>query len=73
MTPVTQPTLTIDGNTVAIEGERNLLELVRKANIDLPTFCYHSELSVYGACRLCLVQIEGRGIRALAPRRPSRV
>jgi hypothetical protein len=45
-----------------IEGERNLLELVRKAKIDLPTFCYHSELSVYGACRLCLVQVEGRGI-----------
>ena len=43
--------------TVAIEGERNLLELVRKADIDLPTFCYHSELSVYGACRLCLVQM----------------
>ncbi len=62
MNKLTQPTLTIDGRTVAIEGERNLLELVRKANIDLPTFCYHSELSVYGACRLCLVDVEGRGI-----------
>ena len=62
MNTVTQPTLTIDGRTVAIEGERNLLELIRKAEIDLPTFCYHSELSVYGACRLCLVQVEGRGI-----------
>jgi NADH dehydrogenase/NADH:ubiquinone oxidoreductase subunit G len=46
-----QLTLTIDGRSISIEGERNLLELVRKANIDLPTFCYHSELSVYGACR----------------------
>jgi NADH-quinone oxidoreductase subunit G len=72
MNKLTQPTLTIDGRTVAIEGERNLLELVRKANIDLPTFCYHSELSVYGACRLCLVQIEGRGIRAHVPRPRSR-
>ena len=62
MKELTQPTLTIDGKTVLIEGERNLLELVRKAEIDLPTFCYHSELSVYGACRLCLVQVEGRGI-----------
>ncbi len=62
MNQPTQPTLTIDGRTVAIAGERNLLELVRKAEIDLPTFCYHSELSVYGACRLCLVQVEGRGI-----------
>jgi NADH-quinone oxidoreductase subunit G len=42
----------IDGREVLIEGERNLLELVRKAHIELPTFCYHSELSVYGACRL---------------------
>ncbi|MGB8261066.1 MAG: NADH-dependent [FeFe] hydrogenase, group A6 [Terracidiphilus sp.] len=62
MNKLTQPTLTIDGRAVAIEGERNLLELVRKAGIDLPTFCYHSELSVYGACRLCLVDVEGRGV-----------
>ncbi len=60
---MTQPaTLTIDGREVKLEGEQNLLELVRKAGIELPTFCYHSELSVYGACRLCLVQVEGRGI-----------
>ncbi|MCE5200444.1 MAG: [FeFe] hydrogenase, group A [Armatimonadota bacterium] len=52
----------IDGREVQIEGERNLLELARKAGIDIPTFCYHSDLSVYGACRLCLVDIEGRGI-----------
>lgn len=52
----------INGRPIAIEGERNLLEMIRKAGIDLPTFCYHSDLSVYGACRLCLVEIEGRGI-----------
>jgi NADH-quinone oxidoreductase subunit G len=68
---LTQPTLTIDGKTVAIEGERNLLELIRKANIDLPTFCYHSELSVYGACRLCIVQIEGRGIQGACSTPPE--
>jgi NADH-quinone oxidoreductase subunit G len=71
MNKVTQPTLTIDGKTVAIEGERNLLELIRKANIDLPTFCYHSELSVYGACRLCLVQIDGRGIQGACSTPPE--
>ena len=58
----TTATVIIDGRKIAIEGERNLLELVRKAGIDLPTFCYHSDLSVYGACRLCLVDVEGRGI-----------
>ena len=51
--------LTIDGFRVAIDGERNLLEVIRKAHIELPTFCYHSELSTYGACRLCLVEING--------------
>ena len=55
-------TLTVDGRVVAIEGEKNLLELIRGADIEIPTFCYHSELSVYGACRLCIVDIEGRGI-----------
>jgi NADH-quinone oxidoreductase subunit G len=54
--------VTIDGIEVPIEDERNLLEMIRKAGIDLPTFCYHSELSVYGACRLCIVDIEGRGL-----------
>ena len=52
----------IDGMTVQIEGEKNLLELIRKANIDLPTFCYHPELSVYGSCRMCIVDVEGRGV-----------
>ncbi len=53
-------TVTIDGIKVPIEGQRNLLEMVRQAGIDLPTFCYHSELSVYGACRMCVVE-DGRG------------
>ncbi len=52
----------IDGKAVPIEGERNLLEIIRKVGIDLPTFCYHSDLSVYGACRLCLVEVKDRGI-----------
>ncbi|MBP7460235.1 MAG: [FeFe] hydrogenase, group A [Candidatus Delongbacteria bacterium] len=57
-------TITIDNKTVPINGERNLLEVIRKADIEIPTFCYHSELSIYGACRLCLVEVEGRGLMA---------
>ena len=56
--------VTVDNVSIALEGERNLLEVIRKAHIDLPTFCYHSELSIYGACRLCMVDIEGKGIVA---------
>ncbi|MDR2735175.1 MAG: [FeFe] hydrogenase, group A [Spirochaetota bacterium] len=55
-------TVMIDRTTVPIEGERNLLELCRKAGVELPTFCYHSEISIYGACRMCMVEVEGRGI-----------
>ncbi len=55
-------TATIDGVSVPIGDEKNLLELIRSAHIELPTFCYHSEISVYGACRMCMVELEGRGI-----------
>jgi NADH-quinone oxidoreductase subunit G len=67
----TDKTILIDGRAIPIEGERNLLEMIRKANIDLPTFCYHSDLSVYGACRLCLVQVEGRGLMAACSTAPE--
>jgi NADH-quinone oxidoreductase subunit G len=70
-TTVAAKTLTIDGLEVPIHGERNLLELIRKAEIDLPTFCYHSELSVYGACRLCLVDVQGRGIQGACSTPPE--
>ncbi|MEZ4358504.1 MAG: [FeFe] hydrogenase, group A [Eubacteriales bacterium] len=63
--------VTIDGIPVEIENEKNLLELIRKAGIKMPTFCYHSELSVYGACRMCMVENE-RGILEAACSTPPR-
>ncbi|MDR2191417.1 MAG: [FeFe] hydrogenase, group A [Endomicrobium sp.] len=54
--------LTINNAKVSFENERNILEVIRKENIELPTFCYHSELSAYGSCRLCMIEVEGRGI-----------
>ena len=54
-------TVTIDGMRGADRAtSATCWSCCRKANIDIPTFCYHSELSVYGACRLCLVEVEGR-------------
>lgn len=50
----------IDGNIVEFSDERNVLEIIRKVGIELPTFCYYSELSTYGACRLCVVE-DSRG------------
>lgn len=46
----------IDGQRVEFNDEKNILSVIRKAGIELPTFCYHSELSIYGACRMCMVE-----------------
>ncbi len=48
--------ITINNRKVTFDDERNVLSIIRKAGIDLPTFCYHSELSTYGACRMCVVE-----------------
>ena len=45
--------MTIDGRKVEFTDEKNILTIIRKAGIDIPTLCYHSELSTFGACRLC--------------------
>ena len=57
-------TMVIDGKEVEFTNERNILEVCRKEGIDIPTFCYQPELSIFGACRMCLVEIEGRGINS---------
>lgn len=46
----------INNRRVTFTNERNVLSVIRKSGIDLPTFCYHSELSTYGACRMCVVE-----------------
>ena len=48
----------IDGQRVPFDGETNVLAVIRKAGIEMPTFCYYSDLSVYGACRMCVVEDE---------------
>lgn len=63
--------VTIDGIPVEIGMEKNLLELIRKAGIELPTFCYHSELSIYGACRMCMVENEWGGLDAACSAQPQ--
>ncbi|MCQ2531835.1 MAG: [FeFe] hydrogenase, group A [Saccharofermentans sp.] len=56
---MTSDYMIIDGMPVALDGtERNLIEVIRKSGIEMPTFCYHSDLSIYGACRMCMVEDE---------------
>ncbi len=61
----------IDGIPVEIEDEKNILELCRKVGIKMPTFCYHSDLSVYGACRMCMVENEWGGLDAACSTPPK--
>lgn len=56
--------LFIDGKEVEFTDEPNLLEVIRKAGMNVPTFCYRPDLTSFGACRMCVVEIEGRGIQS---------
>jgi formate dehydrogenase alpha subunit len=50
--------LTIDGIKVEVPEGTTVLEAARKAGVYIPTLCYDEDLKPYGACRLCVVEIE---------------
>ncbi len=52
--------LTIDGREVKATEEMNLIEAASLAGIHIPNLCYLKGIKGMGACRLCLVDIEGR-------------
>jgi NADH-quinone oxidoreductase subunit G len=52
------PALTIDGRRVEVAPGTNLIEAARQVGIEIPHYCYHPALSIAGACRLCMVDIE---------------
>ncbi|MBL7046344.1 MAG: FAD-dependent oxidoreductase [Candidatus Marinimicrobia bacterium] len=53
--------LTINGNKAEFEEGKTLLECIESAGIKILTLCHHKALTPYGACRLCLVEIEQEG------------
>ncbi len=52
-------TLTIDGEQLSANDNESLLEIATQHEIHIPTLCHLAGLSDVGACRLCLVEIEG--------------
>ena len=52
--------INIDGKNVSVEEGTTVLEASRKANIDIPTLCFLEEVNEIGACRLCVVEVEGK-------------
>jgi len=61
----------IDGKKVPFTNQKNILSLIRDSGIDLPTLCYHSELSIYGACRMCSVENAKGEIIATCSEKPK--
>ena len=48
----------INGEMTPFTNEKNVLEVLRNAGVNIPTLCYYSDLSVFGACRMCIVEDE---------------
>ncbi len=55
----TTVTLTIDGRTITVPAGTNLLDAAVDNGFEIPHLCYHRRLSPTGACRLCVVKIDG--------------
>ncbi len=52
--------LKIDGRDIAAEPGTTILQAARTAGIEIPTLCQDDRIEPLGACRLCLVEVEGR-------------
>ena len=55
----------INGQIVEVENGATILDAAKKAGANIPTLCHHPKLHPYGACRLCLVEVQGA--RTLVP------
>jgi NADH-quinone oxidoreductase subunit G len=53
-------TVDIDGRIATVPPGTLVVEAARQVGIEIPVFCYHQKLAPVGACRMCLVEIEGQ-------------
>ena len=59
-------TFTINGKEVQGQDGWTILEVARWHGIDIPTLCHHGAMEPYGACRLCVVEVDdGRRTRVV--------
>ncbi|MCX6828197.1 MAG: molybdopterin-dependent oxidoreductase [candidate division Zixibacteria bacterium] len=52
-------TVTIDNQTLEVAKGSTILEAAEKSNVYIPTLCAHKDLSPFGGCRMCIVEVEG--------------
>ncbi|MBQ5739585.1 MAG: (2Fe-2S)-binding protein [Oscillospiraceae bacterium] len=61
----------VDNIRVEFDNEPTVLAVCQKAGVEMPNFCFHSDLSVYGACRMCMVEDENGKIDAACTMPPK--
>ena len=52
-------TLKIDNQTISVPVGTTIMQAAQKIGIHIPRLCYHPDLSIAGACRVCIVHVEG--------------
>ena len=57
-------TLFINNIEVEYSNEKTVLEVIRNNGFDVPTFCHRPDLTQYGACRMCIIEQDGKWIQA---------
>ena len=57
--------VTIDDRDLTAQAEQTILEVAQASGIDIPALCHHPSIAPIGACRMCLVEVEGQ--RTLQP------
>ena len=61
-TPPTAPpqmvTLSIDGQSITVKKGTTVYQAIKQLGIEIPIFCYHDRMPPFGACRMCLVEVE---------------
>ena len=56
------PDILINGSSISARSGQTVLEVALAHGIEVPYFCWHPQLSIAGCCRMCLVEVEGRGL-----------
>jgi len=52
--------ITINGKRIRARKNETVLEIARRSGIKIPTLCFHEDLTPFGGCRLCIVEVKGK-------------
>jgi len=56
------PEIFINGQAIQADADQTVMQVARAHGQFIPYFCWHPQLSTVGNCRMCLVEVEGRGL-----------